>query len=185
MMELLTPNLILREFRERDFAIFRELEARPETYHFESAHPDDEQVRAYLEKAQSDGLQTPRTRYRLAVAVHPADEVRGRVTLALMNDPIREWEIGWAIHPAEWGKGFAVEAAQRLLEFAFTDLGAHRVVAFSHAQNAASLRVMQKLGMQQDGLLRETRPWRGAWSDEVVFSILEREWFVFQAGGQL
>lgn len=175
-MELFTPRLILREFRESDFAIFRELETHPETYRFESAHPDDAQIRAYLEKAQADGLQTPRTRYRLAVTICPADEVRGRVTLALMNDSIREWEIGWAIHPDEWGKGFAVEAAQRLLEFAFADLGAHRVVAFSHAQNTASLRVMQKLGMQQDGLLRETRPWRGVWSDEVVFAILEREW---------
>jgi RimJ/RimL family protein N-acetyltransferase len=184
-MELFTPRLILREFRENDLSLFRELEAHPETYRFESAHPDDAQIRGYLEKAQSDGLQTPRPRYRLALTICPADEVRGRVTLALMNDSIREWEIGWAIHLAEWGKGFAVETAQRLLEFAFTDLGAHRVVAFSHAENAASLRVMQKLGMQQDGLLRETRPWRGAWSDEVVYSILEREWLVFQAGGQL
>jgi len=175
-MELLTPRLTLREFRETDFASFRELEAHPATYHYESACPDETATRKYLENALADARQTPRTRYRFAVTIRPAEEVRGRVTLALLNDSIREWEIGWAIHPDEWGKGFAVEAAQRLLEFAFTDLGAHRVVAFSHAQNTASLRVMQELGMQQDGLLRETRSWRGAWSDEVVFSILEREW---------
>ena len=126
-MELLTPRLTLREFRETDFAIFRELEAHPATYHYESACPDETATRKYLENALADARQTPRTRYRFAVTIRPAEEVRGRVTLALLNDSIREWEIGWAIHPAEWGKGFGVEAAQRLLEFAFTDLGAHRV----------------------------------------------------------
>lgn len=98
------------------------------------------------------------------------------MTLALMNDSIQEWEIGWAVHPAEWGKGIAVEAARRLMEFAFVELHAHRIVAFCHAQNAASLRVMEKLGMQKDGHLRETRRWQGRWADETVFSILEREW---------
>lgn len=174
-MELLTPRLTLREFRKTDFASFRELESHPATYHYESACPDETATRKSLENALADSRQTPRTRYRLAVTICPADEVRGRVTLALINDSIREWEIGWAIHPDEWGKGFAVEAAQRLLEFAFTDLGAHRVVAFSHAQNTASLRVMQKLGMRQEGLLRETRQWQGGWVNEVVYAILERE----------
>ncbi len=183
-MELFTRRLILREFRESDFDHFKELESHPETYRFESAHPDDSKLRAYLEKARADKLQTTRTCYRLTVTIKPEDEVRGRMTLTLMNASIREWEIGWAIHPAEWGKGFAVEAARGLLEFAFTDLGAHRVVAFSHALNTASLRVMQKLGMEQDGLLRETRLWHGAWCNEVVFSILERDWLVLRAGGQ-
>jgi len=101
-MELLTPHLTLREFRESDFVLFRELEAHPKTYRFESARPDDAQIRAYLENAQSDALQTPRTRYRFAVIIRPSDEVRGRVTLALINDSIREWEIGWALHPYFW-----------------------------------------------------------------------------------
>jgi len=50
------------------------------------------------------------------------------------------------------------------------------VAAFSHAQNTASLRIMKKIGLQQEGLLRETRLWNGAWSDEVVFSTLDRQW---------
>ncbi len=175
-MRLLTPRLILREFRDADFGSFRELEARPETYHYETVSPSDEGTREYLQKAQQDALQSPRTRYRLAVTIQPCDDVRGRATLLLLNDSIREWEIGWAIHPQDWGKGIATEAAQRLLEFAFVELHAHRVVAFSHAGNTASLRIMRKLGMQQDGLLRETRLWKGQWSDEVVYSILDHEW---------
>lgn len=175
-MELVTSRLTLREFQESDYVSFRELEAHPETYRFESTRPDEAFTRNYLKSAQADEARIPRTRYRFAATLPPSDEARGRVTLALMNDSIQEWEIGWAVHPAEWGKGIATEAARCLMEFAFVQLHAHRVVAFSHAQNVASLRVMEKLGMQKDGHLRETRRWQGGWADEVVFSILEREW---------
>lgn len=175
-MELLTPRINLRDFRETDFASFRKLETHPATYHFEPACPDEPATRKYLENALADARQTPRTRYRFAVTMPPTDEVLGRVTLSLQNDSIREWEIGWAIHPDYWGRGFATEAARRLLGFAFADLHVHRVVAFSHVGNVASIRVMERLGMCRDGLLRETRQWQGGWADEVVFSILEREW---------
>ncbi len=63
-----------------------------------------------------------------------------------------------------------------MLELAFGALGAHRVEAYCNANNHASVRVMEKLGMQRDGHLRETRWWNGAWADEFVYSILEREW---------
>lgn len=175
-MKLVTPRLILREFRENDFGAFLELEGHPETYCYETAAPSEAQTREYLSKAQQDALQSPRVRYRFAVTFPPCDDVCGRATLALLNDSIREWEIGWAIHPAKWGRGFATEAAHRLLDLAFVDLHAHRVVAFSHAENTASLRIMEKLGMQQDGRLRETRLWKDRWADEVVYSILDHEW---------
>ena len=175
-MKLITHRLILREFRESDFGAFRELETHPETYRYETARPSEQKTREYLENAQLDTLQLLRTRYRLAVTGLGQDIILGRVTLGLNNDTIREWEIGWAIHPTEWGKGIATESAGCLLDFAFMELKAHRVVAFSHAENIASLRVMRKLGMQQEGLLRETRLWQGQWSDEVVYSILDREW---------
>lgn len=181
-MELLTPRLILREFRDTDFTSFRELEAHPATYHYESACPGETATRSYLENARTDALQTPRIRYRFAMIVHPADTVCGRITLSLMNTSIREWEIGWAVHPGWWGRGLATEAALRVLEFAFRELGAHRVVAFSHAGNAASLRVMKKLGLQQEGLLRETRQWQGGWADEVVYAILDREFHPDRSG---
>lgn len=175
-MELITQRLTLREFRPGDFTSFWELESHPATYHYESACPDEAATRKYLNTAGKDARQNPRPRYRFALAIHHSDEVRGRVTLALLNASVREWEIGWALHSAWWGQGIAAEAAHRVLEFAFADLGAHRVTAFSHAGNLASLRVMEKLGMQREGLLRETRHWQGGWVDEVVYAILEREY---------
>ncbi len=175
-MELFTPRLILRDFQQNDLANLKELESMPETYYFESSQPTIEQITKKLQQTQEEAVHSPRTRFHLAMTIQLMDQVRGRVSLMLINETIREWEIGWAIHPAEWGKGFATEAAHRMLEFAFSDLQAHRVVAFSHAENTASIQVMKKLNMRQEGLLRETRLWKNGWSDEVVYSILDREW---------
>lgn len=176
MVTFTTERLKLREFQPTDWATFRALEAEPALYAYESAVPTEIDTRAYLERAQTEARQTPRTHYRLALTLLSETEVCGRVTLGLLNPAIREWEIGWAIHPRLWGQGLATEAARALLAFAFTELQAHRVVAFSHAHNAASLQVMRKLGLQQEGLLRATRWWRNAWSNEVVFAILEQDW---------
>lgn len=175
-MELFAPRLILRDFQQNDLTNLKELESMPETYYFESSEPNIEQITNRLQQTLEEALHSPRNRFNLAITIRSLDQVRGRVSLMLINESIREWEIGWAIHPAEWGKGFATEGTHRVLEFAFSDLQAHRVVAFSHAENTASIQVMKKLNMQQEGLLRQTRPWKNGWSDEVVYSILDREW---------
>ncbi len=59
-------------------------------------------------------------------------------------------EIGWRIASAEWGKGYAVEAARAVLDDAFERLGLDEVVAFTAAINSSSVRVMDKLGMVHD-----------------------------------
>ncbi len=203
-MELITPRLILREFCAADFDAVHAYESNPETQRYEQVvTATEEQTRRYLADAQAWAQEQPRTRYRLAITVRPADAGRyrspadagryrspneaaplaqaagaacGRISLALNWPEIREWEVGWTVDPRQWGRGYATEAAQAILGFAFGELGAHRVVAFCNANNRASARVMEKLGMQRDGYLRETRWWNGAWADEFVYSILDHEW---------
>lgn len=177
-MELLTPRLVLRDFRLSDFDALSELESQPETYHYEGPTPSADKIRLRLEKLLSQNNEKPRMYYRLAVTLPPHDRLIGRVSLVLLNDAIREWELGWATHPQEWRQGYASEAARRMLGFAFEDLGAHRVSAFCHVLNAASVRVMEKLSMQKEGHLRGTRWWHEDWHDEFIYAILEREWHI-------
>jgi len=178
MVDVLTPRLQLREFCDADFEAFRALEAHPATYAYEANPPLDAATTcAYLEQAQSDrGQGAARTRYRLAVVLRATGQLIGRVTLTLVPHMVREWEIGWAIHPDFWGQGLAVEAARPLLALAFELHYAHRVVAYAHVENTASRRVMEKLAMRQEGQFRETCFWRGGWADEVIYALLESEW---------
>ncbi len=179
-MELITPRLKLREFFETDFASLRELEAQPEMHTYEKELPGADETRRTLDSYIREQAEQPRTGYRLAITVPPDTAIRGIVKLSRQWELIREWEVGWAVHPGEWGKGYATEAARTIMEWGFRQLDIHRIVAFCHVDNTASIRVMEKLGMHQDGRLRETRWLNGEWWDEYVYSILEKEWNIEQ-----
>ncbi|OGN91648.1 MAG: hypothetical protein A2Y88_12775 [Chloroflexi bacterium RBG_13_48_10] len=175
-MELITTRLRLREFKQDDFKALRDMEGKPEMHTYERVFPGESDTRQSLEEYLRNQQEVPRTMYRLAITVPPQEIARGILKLSRQWETIREWEIGWAVHPVIWGKGYATEAARKVMDWAFRELNVHRIVAFCHADNAASVRVMEKLGMHRDGRLRETRWLNGKWWDELVYAILEREW---------
>src|SRR6202040_3772712 len=69
----------------------------------------------------------------------------------------RQGDLGYAVHPDHWGKGFATEALRRILEFGFENLSLERIWATADVRNVASWRVMEKAGMEREGLMRTTR----------------------------
>jgi RimJ/RimL family protein N-acetyltransferase len=98
-------------------------------------------------------------------------------TISLMIKPEhRRAEIGYWIAPDVWNRGYATEACQRLIDFGFEFLNLHRIEARHFLRNPASGRVMEKLGMQQEGVERD---WAIKWDrfeSLAVYSILEPEW---------
>ena len=86
-------------------------------------------------------------------------------------------EIGWTISPAHAGQGHATELARALLDLAFTGLGLRRVEAEAFADNAPSLRVMEKAGLRHEGTFREEslHLTRG-WIDGVTYAMLASEY---------
>jgi RimJ/RimL family protein N-acetyltransferase len=59
-------------------------------------------------------------------------------------------EVGWRLAREHWGRGYATEAAKAALDFGFNRQGLDEIVSFTVVANAASRRVMEKLGMQRD-----------------------------------
>lgn len=108
-----------------------------------------------------------------------------RETGAVVGDVLLMWrdetnaEIGYVVHPDHVGRGIATEAAAPMLRFAFDPvhgLGLHRVTARIDQRNPASAAVLRKLGMRQEAVLVENEWFKGEWSTEVDFAILDREW---------
>ncbi len=174
-MERFTERLVIRELRESDLDAFCRLFCDPAYRFFEGSPLSVEETRAELEKFIGWGQEQPRMRYALAVALPAGDTLVGTIHLRSLNTTIREWEIGWGVQPACWGQGYAPEAAREMLRFAFGERNAHRVTAFCHADNAASVRVMEKIGMQREGRLRQVRWLNDHWCDEYVYAILETD----------
>lgn len=176
-MELHTPRLLLRFLRESDFPAFRAIEGSPEVMRYERPVPTEEASRKRFDLILTADEDHPQVKYWFAITIPPDDTVRGWIKLSEDFADVRQWEIGWYVHPDYWGTGIASEAAETVLRYAFVDLNVHRVVAFCKAENKASERIMQKLGMQHEAHLRETVWLNESWHDEEFYAILEREFF--------
>lgn len=86
------------------------------------------------------------------------------------------WEIGYCVFNEYRGRGYCTNAARLLLGYAFKDFKAHKVVAMCNEYNEASYRVMEKIGMQREGVFREELFWHGKWVNQFFYSILESEY---------
>ncbi len=92
------------------------------------------------------------------------------------NPDFRSAALTYCLHEAAWGHGYATEAAGALLRWAFDTLDLNRVQAEADTRNAASARVLEKLGFVREGTLREDCVVNGEVSDSWVYGLLRREW---------
>lgn len=88
----------------------------------------------------------------------------------LGQDPANALEVGWRLRPDRWGRGYAIEAAERMACFAFEELGAPLLCAICDPANLRSAHVMQKLGMR----LRGQEEWHGRTT--LVYDITRAAW---------
>lgn len=102
--------------------------------------------------------------------------VIGDMSIFLRSAVNAQVAIGWVFHPSRQGRGYATEAARAVLEFVFTEVGAHRVFAEVDPRNSPSVALCQRLGMRLEGLFVENEIFKGEWSDLAVYAILDREW---------
>lgn len=85
-------------------------------------------------------------------------------------------EIGFTLAREHQGRGFASEAVALLLNYAFDDLGLHRVVAIADCRNTPSWALLDRIGMRREGHFLENVWFKGEWADEYLYAVLKDEW---------
>ena len=85
-------------------------------------------------------------------------------------------ELGYSITRPLWGQGFMTEAARAVIDYGFQSMGLARIYSFADIRNKCSWRVMEKLGMEREGVMRSNRQARGEYVDDVLYAILRDEW---------
>jgi len=107
----------------------------------------------------------------------------GAISLMIKREH-RRAELGYWIALDCWNRGYATEASRRLIDFGFEFLDLHRIEARHFLRNPASGRVMEKLGMQQEGVERDQVIKSDRFESLAVYSILEPEWRSQRMGGR-
>lgn len=99
----------------------------------------------------------------------------GGMSVYVLSSVEATLEVGWALHPAAHGHGYAKEAVAGLLRVCFDTLGAHRVTAQLDARNETSARLCAESGMRQEGRFVADQLLGGEWTDTVSFALLAEE----------
>ena len=174
-----TERLLLRPLRADDVPAVFEIRRQPEVARWMSALPDDyeEFVQAFSDPARTDTMLVMLHDGALVGDLYLAvSDAWGQREVAAGTKRTQA-EIGWCVDPAYAGRGLASEGAAELLRLCFDGLGLRRATAGAFAANAASIRVMEKIGMtiegrgRQDSLHREL-----GWVDGVTAAVLADEW---------
>lgn len=116
------------------------------------------------------------TLYQWGVAQRETDRVIGTCTLAQIDRQNRRAEVGFALRRDSWGRGLMSEAVRSLIEFAVESLSLHRLEADVDPRNAASLRLLERLGFQREGYMRERWLVGEEVNDTVFLGLLAADW---------
>ncbi len=175
-VELLTPRLRIREIEPGDLAdLFEHWSATTYLEHVPVEPYTHARVEAAIERARIGRSEDPRRHFLLVACDAVSGRFVGDASLDIRKLSWRQAEIGYAIRHDQTGKGLGTELALAMRDFGFMGLGLHRIYAQCRVENSASCRIMTKLGMTLEGVLRDNVRARGKWWSSVQCSILATE----------
>lgn len=145
-----TRRLVLRSFEEADRDPFAALNRDPEVVRHLQGPMSRERSDAFVDRVAACWRERG---YGLwALELRPTGEFVGYTGLwpadFLPSGP--GIEVGWRLARTAWGHGYAPEAAHEALRHGFEEVGLGEIVSFTATGNSASLRVMEKIGLQRD-----------------------------------
>jgi RimJ/RimL family protein N-acetyltransferase len=176
--ELAGPSVALRRFYGGDLASFVAYRSSEQVARFQSwdaPYPREEGERFIREMARAHP-DTPGEWFQFAVVLRSAGRLIGDCAAMPHADDPRQCDIGFTISTEHQGHGYATEAVRLLLNYLFTDRSKHRIIAYCDPRNAASVALLERLGMRREGHLRESTWAHGEWSDDLVYALLADEW---------
>lgn len=174
-----TGRLLLREMRVGDSYDMFEYACRSDVTRYLTwePHPNREYTRDYLEFISRKYRSGEFFDWALIWCADGEAEMKMIGTCGFTSFDFRNnsAEIGYVINPEYRGRGIAPEAARRVLQYGFDELGLHRIEARYIIGNDASRRVMEKLGMKWEGVKRGSLYLRGEYLDVGVCSVINGE----------
>jgi ribosomal-protein-alanine N-acetyltransferase len=161
-----TERLILRPYRVSDATAVHAYGSDPEVCRYTDFGPNTwDDTLGFLQTA----IRPIPPKIELAITVRGDDAVVG----GLGAWPVVEgrWEMGWVLRRDLWGHGYATEATRALFDEVVRRGDVHTVFARCRPENAASARVMEKLGMRFVELIPREQEVRGEWVDSRVYEV--------------
>ena len=170
-MRIETSRLIIRDFNLEDAADLHDIFGDDET--MENCEPayDFEKTEKFLTSFCIG------RRGAVAAQHKESNKVIGYILFNEADEGV--YEMGWIYNRSFWRQGYAYESCKAVIDYAFAELKAHKVFAEA-IDTEKSVSLMQKLGMQLEGIQRsQTKDNHGNWADLYFYGLLEDDWIKF------
>jgi ribosomal-protein-alanine N-acetyltransferase len=172
--ELETDRLILRELNLDD-APAMTFQDNPEQWRLQAVEPPDfadpaQRIANYLKYRGEDAQR------RIFVYVARAKADGGVIgTVSLQRSHPKIASTGLSVASDHAGRGYGTELVRRIIAFGFGEIELNRIAADIAVENHACMRVMEKAGMQREGVARDVIFAQGRWWTEAQYAILKRD----------
>ena len=166
----------LRHLEEADTDSLFEIFADREAMRFWSTPRFKERAEAQKLLAEIHDNFRQKTLFQWGIARKSDDKIIGTSTLFRFDDQSRRAEIGYILNRRFWGNGLINEALTALLKYAFEKMKLHRIEADIDPRNSASVKVVERLGFQREGLLRERWIVGDEIQDTLFYGLLKSDW---------
>ena len=176
-MLLTTDRLVLRRFRPSDAESLAAYRTLPEVARYQSwqAPYSVEKARYAIETMAAMDPDEPGW-FQYAVELTDGHVHIGDVGVNL-HDNRRQADIGYTFAPPWQGRGYATEAVRAVLDHLFRVKGVHKVSAECDARNGPSYQLLERVGFRREGLLRQHSWVKGEWTDDLLYGLLETDFF--------
>ncbi|TNV21316.1 GNAT family N-acetyltransferase [Buttiauxella sp. B2] len=173
MHPLFTPRLSLTHITEQDWSLFLRLQQDPVVMRYVS----DERKEADIRQIFNSRLVPWEMHSRHWLCLAMRDKYNGTpigfTGFVRSEDDIAE--VGFILDPVFHGQGYGSESLQTVCQFAFETCAIRKLTATVTVGNIGSKKVLEKVGFQPEGILRENYFLAGTWQDDWIFGLLRNE----------
>jgi len=173
--ELQTDRLRLVEVNEEHIQGLFDNFSNPEVTKYYGMEPMTELAQAEKLVAHFRNSFLGSRSIRWAMVRKEDNRFAGTIGLNNLSKGMKRAEIGFEIHPDFWRTGITSEAVKAVLQYSFAEMGLHRMGAVTFMDNVASIKLLEKHGFEQEGILRSYLFQNGQSHDARVFSVLKNQ----------
>jgi RimJ/RimL family protein N-acetyltransferase len=169
-------RICLRLLNDNDVNALFSIFSDPKVMQYWSSMPlEDTKAAQELLASIRDGFQK-QTLFQWGISRNVDNTVIGTCTLYHIDTRNRRAEIGYALGSKYWRKGYMQEALTLLLNYCFHSLNLHRLEADIDPKNTLSIKLVERLGFQKEGYLRERWLVGGGTQDSLIYGLLKKDW---------
>jgi RimJ/RimL family protein N-acetyltransferase len=175
ILTLETTRLILTPITHDDWPFYYALHNAPGVMRYVADPHSAEELHTRFSARLQDWSKESDQWLCLAVQERASGSKIGISVFKPLWQPCQQAELGYLFLPEWHGRGYALEAARAVIEFAFTICGFHKIIATVTAGNDPSVKLLEKAGFVQEGRLRDNFKLGGEWYDDLKFGLLAED----------